>query len=440
MIVRLIIITMLLLDGNVSFGQDRWTLEQCIRYAVEHNHDVRNSAFTLDNYKSERLGAVGALLPSVDASVGARFNYGRSTDPETNITTDINTFNNSYELSASLPVFDGLQRYNDLRAARACVLMGRHGLQAQQDAVAQRVFKAYIDVLYCRGTLAYLQEKREESRSLLKRTKVMEEVGTKGEADVAQMDAVLASDDYEVARQQGALSTAIHQLKQQMNYPIEEVLDIDTIAIGESLPSLDDASNIYAAARETNPGVKATEISLRVAKYQYRSSIGSLMPSISLGAGIYTNYSSQMGQKAEAFSTQFRNHVGKYIYASLYVPIFDCVSGMSRVRRSRNNLRKAREELDYQNTELRRLIEETLVDCNNSYMEVQKMMRKVAADSLATHLTIRKYEEGLATSIDVQTSHITLLQSKALLLQTQLTNIYKKRILEYYKGGSLWEK
>lgn len=428
-----IIMTFLLLCGEAS-SQDKWTVEQCMRYAVTHNHDVRNSSMTLDDYRNDRTAAIGALLPSVEGSVGARFNYGRSTDPETNITTDINTFNNSYELYASLPLFDGLKRYNDLRAARASVLMGRYGLQAQRDAVAQRVFKAFVDVLYYRGTLAYAKEKREESRMLLNRTKVMTEIGTKGEADVAQMDAVYASDDYEVARQQGLLTTAFNQLKQQMNYPAGNVLDIDTVITDDTKPLLDEADNIYSIAKDVNPDIKILELSLKASKFQYRSSIGALVPSISIGAGIYTNYSSQLGSKAETFGTQFRNHVGKYIYASLYVPIFDGMGNITRMRRSRNNLRKARENLDYQSSELRRMIEEALVDCNNSYMEVQKMQRKVSADSLAAHLTVRKYEEGLASPIDVQTARITLIQSKALLLQTKLINIYKNRILGYYKG------
>lgn len=428
-----IIMTFLLLCGEAS-SQDKWTVEQCMRYAVTHNHDVRNSSMVLDDYRNDHTAAIGALLPSVEGSVGARFNYGRSTDPETNITTDINTFNNSYELYASLPLFDGLKRYNDLRAARASVLMGRYGLQAQRDAVAQRVFKAFVDVLYYRGTLAYAKEKRKESRMLLNRTKVMTEIGTKGNADVAQMDAVYASDDYEVVRQQGLLTTAFNQLKQQMNYPAGDVLDIDTVITDDTKPLLDEADNIYSIAKDVNPEIKILELSLKASKFQYRSSIGALVPSISIGAGIYTNYSSQLGSKAETFGTQFRNHVGKYIYASLYVPIFDGMGNITRMRRSRNNLRKARENLDYQSSELRRMIEEALVDCNNSYMEVQKMQRKVSADSLAAHLTVRKYEEGLASPIDVQTARITLIQSKALLLQTKLINIYNNRILGYYKG------
>ena len=60
------------------------------------------------------------------------------------------------------------------------------------------------------------------------------------------------------------------------------------------------------------------------------------------------------------------------------------------------------------------------------------------ADSTAAHLTRKKYEEGLASAIDVQTAAVTLLQSRALLLQSRLQNYYLTRILNYYKGMPLW--
>ena len=85
-------------------------------------------------------------------------------------------------MQASIPLFDGLQRYNDLRAAKANLLMGRQGLAAQKDKIAQHVLKAYIDALYYQTALTYAKEKREESMMLLHQTQVMVEVGTKGEA------------------------------------------------------------------------------------------------------------------------------------------------------------------------------------------------------------------------------------------------------------------
>ena len=71
-------------------------------------------------------------------------------------------------------------------------------------------------------------------------------------------------------------------------------------------------------------------------------------------------------------------------------------------------------------------------------MESQKMAKKVEADRLAARLTIRQYEEGLATSIDVQTATVTLLQSQAQQLQSRLTFLYKDKWVNYYKGEALW--
>lgn len=99
-----------------------------MEYAAEHSHTVRLQQYDLDASRTERTRAIGAFLPEVYGSVGAQMNFGRAIDPETNTYTDVNTFYNGYGLQASLVVFDGLQRYNELRMARANVAMGRSAL------------------------------------------------------------------------------------------------------------------------------------------------------------------------------------------------------------------------------------------------------------------------------------------------------------------------
>ena len=77
-----------------------WCVERCIAYAVTHNHDVRLQSFALKDYKIERTKAVGAFLPAIEGNVGGQYNFGRAIDPETNTYTNVNTFYNSYQLSA----------------------------------------------------------------------------------------------------------------------------------------------------------------------------------------------------------------------------------------------------------------------------------------------------------------------------------------------------
>ena len=112
----------------------------------------------------------------------------------------------------------------------------------------------------------------------------------------------------------------------------------------------------------------------------------------------------------------------------------------SNIRRRKIALDQARENLEYEQSELRRIIVEAAKDVENSSIEVMKMQEQVEADSIATHLTTRKYEEGLASPIDVKTASVTLLQSRVKLLQSRLTMAYNRRLLAYYRGERLWKE
>ena len=196
-----------------------WTMQQCMQYAVEHNHEVKQAALELDNYKAQKTKAIGSFLPAVDAGIGAQYNFGRAIDPETNGYTDVSTFYNGYQLSASLPVFDGFSRLHALRAAKASELMGRASLRQHQDQTALNVLQAYANVAYYEGLVKMAEEKVQETALLLKQTRLLEEVGRKSAADVAQVESQQAEADYELTRQQNLYASALLELKKTMAMP-----------------------------------------------------------------------------------------------------------------------------------------------------------------------------------------------------------------------------
>lgn len=437
-----VLLLFMLAFGLRLHAQDVWTVERCVSYAVAHNHDVRMRDMAVEDYKTEKTRQAASFLPYIGASVNGQFNFGRAIDPGTNTYTNVSTFSNGYGISASIPVFDGLQRYTSLRIAKVNLLLGRQGVLAQKDATARMVLESYMQVLYYKGTVEIAAQKRAESEMLLRQTMAMAEVGTKGDADVAQMQTTYASDDYEVTHQQGLYDNAMLELKRQMNYPMDSVLDIvdmDTDDILCEVPSEERDEEIFMQARLFNPDLKMAEYTLKTARYSFQQSKRFFLPSISIGAGVSTSYYKQMGNHGtRSFSEQFRNNSGQYVSASLLLPIFSRLDNVLNIRRQRNNVRRAEENLRYQNDELRRLIRQALTDVENSRKDADKMRRKVESDSIASRLVIRKYEEGLASPIDVQTQGTALLQSKAQLLQSRLSYAYKTRIVNYYKGTPLW--
>ena len=218
----------LVFAASLASAQPEWTVQQCMQYAVAHNTQVRQAELKLDNYRANRLGAIGNMLPSVEAGVGVQYNFGRAIDPETNIYTDVSTFYNGYSVQASLPVFDGFNRVHALRAAQASVLMGKNALHQQQDQTALKVLQAFTNVAYYDELVRMAEEKRRETALLLRQTQVMLEVGRKSPADVALVESQQAEADYELTRQQNLKASALLELKKEMNYPLADSLRLTT--------------------------------------------------------------------------------------------------------------------------------------------------------------------------------------------------------------------
>lgn len=420
-------------------ASEPWSVERCMQYAADHSHTVRQQQFALEDSRAAKTQAIGAFLPSVYGSVDGQMNFGRAIDPSTNTYTDVSTLYNGYGLQASLVVFDGLQRYNNLRLAKANEAMGRSGVRAEKDDVALKVYKAYMDLVYCEGAVSQTAKKRDESRELLRQTSVMAEVGQKSDADVAQMRATLAADEYELAHMQSQTTKARLALKQLMGFPVDSALAVIQPSFDDEILTAEDASQISAFAATDNPRILKAQQNVEAARYSLRAARGALLPTISLSGGVSTSFFRNMDKGGHAsFSSQFRNNAGEYVGLSLSIPLFDRLASYSTIRRRKTALLQAQENLAYEQSELRRIIVEAASDVENSTKEVEKMQEQVEADSIASRLTTRKYEEGLASSIDVKTAAVTLLQSRVRLLQSQLTMAYNKKLLAYYKGEKLW--
>lgn len=416
-----------------------WSVDRCMRYAVAHSHGVRQQQLALDDNESDRMKAWGAFLPSVEAGVGGQFNFGRTIDPETNTYTNVNTFYNNYSLSASLPLFDGMRRYHALRLAKVNTLLGRQALRAKQDETAMQVYKAYVNVCYGRGALAIATDKRDESAELLRRTRLMERVGTKGGADVAQMEATLAADECEVTRCQNSLSNATLALKSAMNYPADSTLTLDTLGVKPIATPIANAADIYARAKAVNPTLRQAEYGVAAARQSLAIARGALLPTLSVGGGLGTTYFKNLHQSGGAsLGDQLRNNMGKYVYATLSIPLFNRLATVSSIRRERNSLRKACERLDFERSELRRLVTEAWTDLQDAWAEQAKTRSMVVADSIAARVSVRKYEEGMASPLDVRATAVALARSRARYLQSQLNCMYRQRILNYYQGDALW--
>jgi len=429
--------------GLASTAQEAWDVDRCMSYAVKHNRTVKQRRLEADNYRLDRLKAIGNFLPGINASAGVQYNFGRSVDPETNIYNNVSTFNNSYAAEASMTLFRGGSLVNEVRRSKAALLLGKAALQEAQDNTALETFQAYIDALYYYGTIRLAEKKLAESDSLLYKTRRQEELGLKGRADVAQMEAQQATDAYNLTHQRNLYETAMLTLKQKMNYPAgdslllnTDILDIQTF---ESIRLTDEhPQDVLRIALSVNPTLRQSEMNKQVARMNRKIAWANVLPTISFYGGISSSYYKELhNHDYPDFKTQLDNNLGEYFGVTMSIPIFNRMSGSISLRQARNNYRIACEQYEAQKEELQKLVQQAVQDREGYLRESIQMEKKAASDSLAYHVTRRKYEEGLMTSLDVQNNAATWLESETLLLQSRLTYVMKCRLVDYYKGENI---
>ncbi len=422
--------------STVMIAQEKpWTLDECMRYAIENSPKVKIKKYESANEKLNVVEAIGSVMPAVSGQAQASWGYGRNINAD-NIYENINTFSNNYSMGAEIPVFAGGYYFNNWKMAVENRLLGKSNEQLEKDNTAMKVMNDYIDVVYYKGMIELAAEKLGESSSTFYKTQRMVELGMKSVADLAQTEALMAEDDYNLTFYTNQYNNALLKLKQDMFFPVEEELQVEDIQNEEEyLPEPESPVLIFEYARLNNPQALSAEYSLKSSRYNYRRVRGNMMPNISFWGSASTRYYDILSsdENSKSFKSQFNDNLGKSFGFTVSIPIVS-VSRYTNARKARNNVRIAAEQQKETLREIQNVIEKNVMDREGYAKEIVQMEKQVNANDLAYYLTLRQYEEGLKSPIDVQTNSNTLLSSKATLLQKRLLYIITDRIVDYYKG------
>lgn len=415
-----------------------WGLDSCMAYAVEHATDVKREVVNARQRKQDYQKAVTDFLPSVAGGVQGQYAWGRNIDPETNTYNHVTTFNNYYQLYASLNVFDGFATINAFKQAKLARAYSTTAMQKVRDDKAIDVMQKFVDAAYAEASIQLASDKLAESKRLLGKMQRLYELGEKGRPDVVQMESQVAEDEYNLTHQKHVAQQSLLTLKSAMNFPVEEELRLVTNGkqVNESFPI--NHETVYQNFLNASPDVKSAEYEVEKARYDYKIAKGRLLPSLSLSGGISTNFYRNLSQRGqyEGFASQFRNNRGEYLALTLSIPIYNNVA-WHQVKKARNDWQVAQVNLEETKRKLHDNIAQAVMDAEGYAKELYQMNKKVASDSLAYYMSSRKFEEGMLSTFDLHTAAQTLLESRIKQLQMQMLLVIKQRLVDYYQGKNL---
>ena len=415
------------------------TIDDCMRYAVENSTTVGKQRLAADDNKTNYQEAIASLFPSVNAEVAGGLNFGRGIDPATNTYTNVTTFGNTYGIGASVPLFDGLKGINTMRAMKVARQKGLVDTQIAQDEVAMQTLSAYMDVVYYTEAVKIANEQLEASRKTLELVRRQFDLGTKSAADVAEIESQEANYDYLLTTEENNLALAYIKLREVMNYPQGERLEIVTNIDLDALPSAVSEQALVDYALANNPKIAASRHFTEQQRLNLARAKSAYSPSLYLYGGYNTSYYIDFENKAAyaSFANQFRNNRGGYVQVGLSIPIFNGLSARSSKRRAANAYRSAQLEEIAVERAVESEVAQTWQEMHGFGKQYIQGQKKVSAAQLAYDGAERKFENGLISALDLQTAANTLLQAKSDRLRARLQYIVKMRMVDYYNGMSL---
>ena len=445
------IITILLSLGfsaSAVFGQEVMTLKDCMRYAVENSSKVKLQELEVDDARVARRDAImQAFTPQVSASTYAYSNFGRSVDPETNTYVSTTSFNNGYSVSGGITLFDGFAAVNNMKVTKTALKMGIDQERLTEDQICLATMEAYCNALYYGQLAEILQGQVATSESTLILAKKQEELGQKGYTDVIEMEAELADRQYQLISAKNMYADAMLTLKDIMFWPMDQELLIDdSIASAEVIATLfptDEKEQVIEYAVKNLPSVSIAKATMENALVDLKTAKWAFSPSLSLYAGWSTSYYTYPGMQGYVptpFHTQFKNNGGEYIQLSLSIPIFDRLSTFSKLNRKKNAYSRASIQYEQKVREVEAEVTRAIQDRDGASAAYIQADRRAELQEEAYHLNLKRFEQGLISTIDFQKASDNWLNAKTTRLDALLKFYIKRCVVDYYNGVSYLEQ
>ena len=430
------------LTGNALVAQTNWNLNRCISFAIENNVSLKKMEIQEKMAAEDLNQSKRNLLPGISASSRAGISFGRSVDPNTNDIVNNKFFNNSYEIGASLTLFNGFRMLNQIEYQKFRKKASELNRLNATDDLAFGVMNSYFDVLYQQGMLKIAEEQVETSRLNLKKMEKQVELGMKSKTDLLEMRANFETEELRRIQVENSLKTAMLQLKQRMNLTDGTELALDEEQSPMVASGKQEQNNLFAAYTQWSPYYQSFETQLKASHKSLAISRSQLFPSVNAygayGTGFYETTKDD-GGKTVGFGTQLDNNRNQYLGASVNIPVFSRWATRSGIKKARLEVEEAQNTLEEEKQKLYFEMANNLNDLEALEKEYNQYLKQQEADQQAFQAAEKKFEQGLVNVVDFYIAKNRLTNSGSQVLKARLQWEIKRKVLDFYMGKRFWE-
>ena len=464
------LIAMLVCSITIQAQSKKWTLEECVTYAIQNNISIKQSELDSKMALIDKKSAVGRFLPSLNASASHSWNIGLNQDITTGLLQNKTTQFTSAGANVGIDIYSGLQNQNTLRKANLSIVAAKYQLVKMKEDIALNVANAFLQVLFNKENLKVQKEQLRINEKQYVRSEELVKVGSIPRGDLLDVKATLALNNQNVITAENSLLISklslshLLQLKDFENFDVVDDTDVkDANNIMAQTPSA-----IYEKAFEGRTELKIARTNLEIAEKNVAIAKGAFQPTLQ---GFYSfnsrvaysdrvtgvipntsnptsivgfvegtnqnvlspNFTRVLGNPAPFFD-QFNTNKGQSFGMQLSVPIFNGFSARNNVERSKVSLEQSKIAVEQQNLDLQRNVYTAFADAKGALNAYESSVAALEARQGAYNYATEKYSVGLMNSFDFNQSQTLLTNAQSEVLRTKYDYIFKIKILEFYFG------
>lgn len=420
----------------------QWTLKECIDYALENNISLQKTQIKKASANEDYLQSKAALLPSLSASSNQNISYtpwvtsGISGEGFTKSSVDKVYYNGSYSVMGNYVIWNGNKNRNQVKLNKLTYEAAALDSATQAQNLQEQIATLYIQICYSTEAIKVNQESYKSSLENENRGKEFVKNGKMSQADLAQLTAQRAQDEYNIVAAESNVKNYKRQLKELLQITNDEAFDIviPSTTDSQALASIPALNSVYASALDNRPEIKSYQNMIDQSNLNIDIAKAGKMPTISANAGVSTSSTSM---NKTGWGTQIKQNFNLGGGVSISIPIYDNRATKTAINKA--NLQKQSSMLDLKNeqTKLYSTIENYWLQANTN--QSQFKAAKVSTESAKTSFELlnEQFKLGLKNIVELRTGKDNLLNAQQNELQAKYLTIINLGMLNFYKNGKV---
>ncbi|SHI89650.1 outer membrane protein [Mesonia phycicola] len=415
--------------------EKKWTLKECVQYALEHNISVKQSELDLESSKLDRIDAIGNLIPSLNGSASYSDNTGASINPTTNQFENEVYSSLTAGVSSSLTLFDGLANVRQLQRAKLSQLASQYQLEKMENDIALAVANSYLQVLLNKANFDAIKTQNDVTLQQLQRTQDLVDAGTLPKGDLLEIEATNANEQQQIVVAENNVKISLISLAQLLlvkDYETFQIVDEGYEVISTDIAELS-PQEIIQNAQAKRPEVKLAEKSVELAEKDVQIAKGSYYPTLSAFFSYNTRYADN-DFLDRSLTDQLWQNDGLSYGLQMSVPVFNGLTVRTNVKRNKINLERTEYQLEQAKLDLESNVYQAYVDARGAAKAYEAALSALKSQQLAFDYATDRYEVGLTNAFDFSQSKQRFDNAKINVNQAKYDYIFKLKVLELYFG------